>query len=210
MSDDLKKRFHINKWKGGGEETVSGKGSTLAFTAPLRPALEALFKRLNVKTLLDAPCGDFNWMSHVNLDGIDYVGLDIIEDVIEQNRARHGGKGREFRTADITTDPLPRADLMLCRDCTFHLPLSFVWQILENFVRSGSPYLLLTQHNNATNIDMPKPGGYQPRNLLVEPFNLPRPAPENWLVDNPERKGNRHMCLWTAAEVQSALERRKP
>jgi hypothetical protein len=205
MNGELKKAFHVNKWKGGGEETVSGKGSTLAFTAPLRPALEALFKRLDVKTLLDAPCGDFNWMNHVDLGGARYVGLDIIDEVIERNSARYARSDREFRVADITTDPLPKADLMLCRDCAFHLPFSYVWRLLENYLRSGIPHLLMTNHTNVANIDMPKPGGYQSRNFFAEPFLLPQPPREDWLVDNPEGTGHRFLCLWTSEQIAEGL-----
>jgi len=209
MGSDLKNYFHINKWKGGGEETVSGKGSTLAYTAPLRPALERLFHKLGVRTLLDAPCGDFNWMNHVDLHGIRYIGLDIVDDVIAKNSSLYGRSDREFRTADITADLLPRADLMLCRDCAFHLPFSFIWRLLENFARSGTPYLLMTNHTNGGNTDLPKPGGYQSRNFLGAPFFLPRPPPEHWLIDDPEGRGNRYLCLWASDEIGGALERAK-
>jgi hypothetical protein len=208
VAGKFKSNFHVNRWKGGGTETVSGKGSTLAYTAPLRPALEALFMKLGVKTLLDAPCGDFNWMSHVNLSGIRYTGLDIIEDVIAQNIARHAREGREFRVADIRMDPLPRADLMLCRDCMFHLGFADIWRVLDNFARSGTPRILMTHHTVPANIDLPE-GGYQSRNFLEAPFFLPRPAPESWLLDNPEGRGNRYLCLWSADEIRDAVARAK-
>lgn len=207
MGSELKAQFHTSRWTGGGAETVSGKGSTLAYTAPLRPALEALLRRLEVKKLLDAPCGDFNWMNHVDLAGIRYVGLDINDEVIAENCRRYASADRQFFAADISADPLPRADLMLCRDCTFHLPFAYISRLLENFVRSGTPYLLMTNIMVGENIDLPKAGGYKARNFLITPFLLPRPAPENWLVDSPEGKGNRYLVLWTAAEIAEALER---
>jgi hypothetical protein len=209
MSSDLSEYFHTKKWAGGGAETVSGKGSTLAFTAQLRPALEAILRRLSAKVFLDAPCGDFNWMSKVNLQDIKYIGVDIIDSLVAENQRRYGGPDREFCAADISSDPLPKADLMLCRDCTFHLPIAFVWRILENFGRSGIPYLLTTQINNNGNADMPKPGGYQSRNFLLDPFLLSRPKPENWLVDDPRGKGNRYLCLWSSHEIRDAIERAK-
>src|SRR5215470_10844794 len=70
--DDLAETFSAiyqnNSWRNS--ESVSGRGSTLARTSVLREALPILLKELNCQCLLDAPCGDFNWMRQVRLDGI--------------------------------------------------------------------------------------------------------------------------------------------
>jgi hypothetical protein len=95
---------------------------------------------------------------------------------------------------------------MLCRDCMFHLPFADIWRVLENFARSGTPRLLMTNHTIAENVDLPG-GGYQSRNFLEAPFLLPRPAPRNWIIDHPEGRGNRYLCLWSSTEVNEALER---
>jgi hypothetical protein len=36
----------------------------------------------DVKSLLDIPCGDFHWMRRVNLQGLSYVGADIVRELI--------------------------------------------------------------------------------------------------------------------------------
>jgi hypothetical protein len=41
--------------------------------------------------LLDIPCGDFNWMKLLNL-GVDYIGADIVGELIAENRRRFGAK----------------------------------------------------------------------------------------------------------------------
>src|SRR3712207_7875432 len=48
-------------------ESYSGRGSELGATESLRSYLPQLFERLNIKTFLDAPCGDWNWMRQVDL-----------------------------------------------------------------------------------------------------------------------------------------------
>ena len=74
--------YEENRWHNG--ESKSGLGSTLAFTKRLRVDLEALFEGLNATSLLDAPCGDFNWMRHVQLPaGCAYMGRDIVPKLIE-------------------------------------------------------------------------------------------------------------------------------
>jgi hypothetical protein len=46
--------YRTNAW--GMEESVSGPGSTLSYTAKLRAELPRLVHALGVRTLLDAPC----------------------------------------------------------------------------------------------------------------------------------------------------------
>src|SRR5262245_66529053 len=74
--------YQNNSWRNS--ESVSGRGSTLARTSVLRETLPILLKELNCQCFLDAPCGDFNWMRQVGLDGIQYVGIDIVADLIDR------------------------------------------------------------------------------------------------------------------------------
>src|SRR3990167_7338614 len=71
----------------GSTESASGRGSELGATEALRTWLPELFQKLGVTSVLDAPCGDWNWMQHVDLAGIDYTGADIVASVIEHHQA---------------------------------------------------------------------------------------------------------------------------
>src|SRR3954447_10273298 len=80
--------YDTNTW--GGAESRSGPGSTRARGAELAPALLELFASHSVGTLLDAPCGDFNWMRDIAPHLASYVGVDIVEELIADNNARYG------------------------------------------------------------------------------------------------------------------------
>ena len=54
-------------------ESASGPGSTLGATEPFRAMLPEIIRNLNVRSLLDAGCGDFNWMKEVDLRTIEYI-----------------------------------------------------------------------------------------------------------------------------------------
>ena len=67
-------------WAWDQNESRSGIGSMFEHTAVIRSELEQLCARLQIKSLLDAPCGDFNWMRHVNLPpNCQYIGYDTIQ-----------------------------------------------------------------------------------------------------------------------------------
>ncbi|WP_162417419.1 class I SAM-dependent methyltransferase [Cyclobacterium roseum] len=157
-------------------ESVSGTGSDVNQTNVIIPELERLFHELEVTSILDAPCGDFNWMNQVNLDGINYLGIDIVEDLIRFNRSKYWNKrGVKFKTGDIITGDLPRVDLILCRDCLVHFSFADIKKTLVNFKKSGSKYLLATSFfDRNSNTDIPT-GYWRPLNLQKPPFNFPPP-----------------------------------
>jgi len=152
-------------------ESRSGGGSHIETTRNLRKALPELWKKYSIKTFLDAPCGDYNWMKEVNKDGIEYLGIDIVDELIESNK-KYEDKNVKFKILDITKDELPKTDMIFCKDCLQHLSFENVHKALNNFKKSGSKYLLVTSYPlTKKNIDI-KNGDYRPLNLFIEPFNL--------------------------------------
>ncbi|MGV2915525.1 class I SAM-dependent methyltransferase [Streptomyces alfalfae] len=161
---------------GDDAESHSGLGSNLAQTAALRAELPILLAELGVSSVLDAPCGDFYWMSKVDL-GIDtYIGADIVPELIERNQKNYARTNLDFRVLDLTRDRLPQVDLVFSRDCLVHLGDDDIHRALENIRRSGSMYLAATTFTErAKNADDIEAGGWRPLNLQRAPFLLPEP-----------------------------------
>jgi hypothetical protein len=157
-------------------ESRSGGGSTLAATTMVREQLPALLEKLNVRTMLDAPCGDFNWMSQTNLSSVQYIGLDIVSEMVRANQSRYGNPIRKFMQGDIVHDTLPEADLIFCRWCLPHLSHQDVMRAVTNFKKSKAKYLLTTTYPALKKNSEIMSGGV-PRfvNLQIAPFNFPQP-----------------------------------
>jgi hypothetical protein len=169
--------YRTNRW--GSAETRSGTGSERARTKQVAVELSRLIGELRIRSVLDIPCGDFNWMQDVSLDGIRYSGYDIVAELISANCVRHGGPGRSFDVLDFTVDPVPsrdlNADLILCRDALVHLSYQHIFAALKHFHDSGSKYLLTTTFlDTKANVDI-GPGWWRPVNMQLSPFSLPVP-----------------------------------
>lgn len=192
--------YEKNIW--GSAESRSGAGSTLAETAAVRAALPDLLRELRVRALLDVPCGDFHWMRDVDLDGIDYLGGDIVPALVEANNAAYAAPGCRFRRIDLLVDVLPAADAVMCRDCLVHLPNALALQALDNLRRSGARWLLATTFPATVhNEDIPL-GHWRPVNLQRPPFNLP---PPHRLVreGNPDpRYADKSLGVWAIADLE--------
>ncbi len=176
---DEKERFtHIfrtNLWSGG---SVSGPGSDDDQTRALRAELPAMMRRLGVRSLLDLPCGDFNWLAGAELDLDWYLGADIVDELVRRNQQRYARAdgGLRFVPLDLLRDPLPRADAVLCRDCLVHFGFADIRRALANLRASGSRYLITTTFTQlSTNVDIPT-GDWRPLNLCREPFGFPEPV----------------------------------
>ena len=122
-------------------ESASGPGSRLDRTASVRNGLPQLVREYQWRTLLDIPCGDFNWMKDTPLD-LDYLGADIVEELIAKNQERYGSTGRAFRRLDLTRNDLPRVDAILCRDCLVHLSFAHIRAGLRNIRGPNRPISL--------------------------------------------------------------------
>jgi len=157
-------------------ESVSGPGSGLVRTEVFRDKIAVLLRDIQARSLLDGGCGDFNWMKEVELELDRYIGIDVVPELIQQNQERYGDLAKSFIDLDITRDPLPRADVILCRDCLVHFSYEDIFATLRNFRRSESTYLLTTTFIKlAENSDI-KSGGWRPLNLQLPPFGFSEPA----------------------------------
>ena len=196
--------FRENRWRS--EESVSGPGSNRAATNMLQRVLDQVFARTAARSILDAPCGDLNWMRHITLPPeTKYIGGDIVPDLVEELRARFEAEDRRFVMLDIVSEPLPAADLWLCRHVLMHLSNEEVRQVLENFARSEIRYLLVDNHSFIRNNADIRSGGWRHLNLRRAPFNLPKPL-ARYPNSNPPSAPD-DLYLWEQGQIRAALNR---
>lgn len=199
---DLAARFRriheTNLW--GAESSTSGLGSEDAATADLRRQLPELLAALGASSLLDAPCGDGGWIAKVEL-GAAYVGVDIVPELIARLRER--ASERTYLLADITRDPLPRADAILCRDCLVHLGFARIAEALANFRRSGATWLIATSFPDLeTNVDC-EDGDWRPLNFERAPFLWGPPARvlREGCTEDGGRWADKSLAAWRIADL---------
>lgn len=157
-----------------GDSSVSGSGSNTVQTDEISKKIPLLIKNLNITSLLDLPCGDFNWMDKLNIP-VNYIGGDIVKGLIEKNIKKYKSENREFLVLDIINDSLPSTDLILCRDCFVHLSNNDILKAVQNIKKSKCQYLLTTTFVECdTNEDIIT-GDWRVINLQKEPFNFPEP-----------------------------------
>lgn len=179
-----------------------GTGSRMENTQNIREQLPAALEHLGCTSMLDAPCGDYSWMSTITWpEDFGYIGADIVEQMI--NTLKSQWPTVDFRHLDIIHDPLPAADVMFCRDCLVHLPWADIKKVIENVVASDIKYLATTSflHGDQEEITT---GRHRPINLQQAPSNFPEPVYAIEDQDAPEL--GKHMMFWSKSQLTAALE----
>ncbi|HZZ44093.1 MAG TPA: class I SAM-dependent methyltransferase [Tepidisphaeraceae bacterium] len=200
--------YHANGFRG--TESVSGPGSDLEQTAILRTVIPRLLKSLYVRTMLDCPCGDFHWMKLVDLPVEKYIGGDVVAELAAENQKQFGSAQREFRQINLLNDPLPEADILLCRDCLVHLTTREIGQAIQNIRRSPITFLLTTTFPATTaNRELESTHGAKPKwrplNLQLPPFNFPAPLEiiNEHCTEKNGRYPDKSLGLWKVADLPS-------
>lgn len=165
--------YEENRWNC--DESASGKGSTLKSTGLLRRRLSSLLSDLDIRTLVDAPCGDLNWMRHLDYTFSTYIGVDIVPELVQRLRNDIVTPNWRFEVGDISSDVLPTADAVLCRDCLGHLPYEPALRAVENWKRAGFTYVITTTFPGETNREGIL-GRWRRINMQAAPFNFPVPV----------------------------------
>jgi len=206
---DLRGRFEriytTNLWSD--PESRSGVGSALDSTRALRAELPGALRQLETRVLLDAPCGDFTWMQHVDLEGIDYIGGDIVASIVAANERQYSSDSRRFVELDLTRDALPKADVLLCRDCLVHLSYANIAAVFANIVRSEIRFVLMTSFpGRGDNADV-RDGDWRPLDFEAPPFSLP--SPQLTIVEQCEEEEgsywDKSLLAWRAEDLSYAI-----
>jgi Methyltransferase domain len=193
--------YRTAAWRLDEGQSLSGPGSDLQSTEDVRDTLPLVLNGLGVRVLLDAGCGDFNWMKTIELS-CRYIGIDIVSSVIQTNQAAYGNADRSFVCADIIHDPLPPVDAVICRELLFHLSYEQCFRALKNLVKTDARYYLLTSNRGYwLNFDIAT-GDWRELNLEVAPFHLP---PPRLAIRDDFQFPDRFIGVWGRDELHARL-----
>lgn len=153
------KIYTNNVWGGEAGTFCSGSGSQIAVARKYCEMVKEFVMRHDVKTILDLGCGDFNVGKNLQVQGAKYVGIDIVQPLIDRNINEFGSNNIEFRCVNIIVDELPEADLVLVRQVLQHLSNDQILKVLNKLKKY--PFVLVSEHYPAEgvhvvpNIDKP-------------------------------------------------------
>lgn len=195
LEDEFSRIVASRAWSSG--ETPCGPGSMIEACSTVLKVLPEWIAKFQITSIADLGCGDFHWMSRLDLSGIEYDGYDVVQELISSNQSRHSGPNIRFHHADFMTIPVPKVDLIVCKDVLPHLPNDLVLRALGTIQASGSRLLAATTAVGwaVAKREGLRIGGFSPVDLEALPFLMGAPL---GAVEVPMKPGNpqKLFSLW--------------
>ena len=142
----MRQIYDKHLWGGDDLDFYSGEGSHKSKI--IKPYIKAVSEFLKSKesklTVLDLGCGDFNIGKHFIAYSEKYIGVDIVDSLIERNKSKFKADNLEFYCLDISKDKLPKADCVILRQVLQHLSNAEIKEILN--LLPNYKYIILTEH----------------------------------------------------------------
>jgi hypothetical protein len=179
------------------QDSLSGVGSVREATGEMAAQLSAFLREVGCRQLVDIGCGDFNWMRTVTGD-FEYLGIDVVPQVIEANEAQYAHLRRRFICLDATSSPIESGDVALCREVLFHLSFRDGRKLMHNIKAAGFKHVLFTTDSAVWfNSDI-RTGDFRRINLRRAPYGLP--VPKRQLTDDKVSAG-RALAVWQGTDL---------
>ena len=166
MRERFENIYTSDEWGNG-----SGPGSSIVHMLGYIEFIESFVAQHRIKSVVDLGCGDWQFTRYVNWGCAQYLGLDIVEAVINENNARYSTDKIRFRLYSGKPSDLPGGDLLIAKDVLQHLSNSNVHRYLSCLNRYR--YSLLTNCVNPSGatpqVDI-NDGDFRPLDVRNPPF----------------------------------------
>lgn len=162
-------RIYLNNEWGCG----SGEGSLPVHTSSYVRFLESFIRKNNIKSVVDAGCGDWQFSRLVDWGDTSYIGYDVVESVVREDTKKYASNRIKFIHYSGNPHELPSADLLICKDVLQHLPNASVSAFLGELNKYRC--CLLTNCVNPRGVTVNQDistGEFRYLDLRLPPFNL--------------------------------------
>ena len=144
--------FYSNgMWSMLGGGSKSGLGSSIKYTKSYSENLVDIIEKYNINKVFDCSCGDWFWMQHLEKSFKYYVGNDICEKLIYDNKNKFECDNIKFVSNDMLSQMKTLSDfefdLSICRHTFEHLPTDYNIECIKE-IKRVSRYAIITSSNH--------------------------------------------------------------
>jgi len=191
-------KFTIN---GASVQEHDRGASSILGTQRLRSQLPKLFLGYNINSMFDAGCADGVWQ-HLLCEFVEYHGGEINSNMVKSANTLY--PRLDIKEFDILADDIPSVDVLFVRDVSIHFSTVEKKLLLQNFIKSNVPWILITHMGEASdNTDIVSDQFIHTAitNWCLPPWNWPTPKDEIWEFS----PGGRSMALWHRDQIQDLI-----
>ena len=152
-----------------GKEKGSGAGSRPKFNKEYILFLENFLRDNDIKSVIDFGCGDWQFSRYIDWGSVDYLGLDIVDTVIEDNK-------KQFSQYSFVSDTdvfkyLEGREFIIIKDVIMHWPNEEILSFLDKLVTYDIKILLVNVFGQSKNRRLKRVGGFSRLDYDKFPLN---------------------------------------
>lgn len=157
-----------------GQGQGSGGGSSPQITVEYRKFLKQFLKDYNIKSVVDLGCGDWQFSRLIDWDGINYLGLDCVKTIIQDNKEKFENDNVKFKFAEAHEKVKEYADLLIVKDVMIHWTNSEIINFYNQLIKDKNfKYVLITNQIGTENINEDIiTGQFHNIDINCKPFNF--------------------------------------
>ena len=190
--------YSSDMWGGG-----SGFGSRPENATAYMSMLRGIFSSKAIKTIADLGCGDWQLMEKIKVpNGAIYKGFDLVESVIETNKAKHAAENIHFFKIENLNDFINvKADLLIVKDVIQHWSHEQVKFFLEKILPNFKYALITNCYIKGINAPDLKLGDFHPIDLQAAPFDeITRKMNIKFFMDYPSHGNIKRVYIFENAQ----------
>jgi len=151
----------------------SGHGSLPSVTITYRNLLEQFIKINDIKSVVDYGCGDWQFSRLVDWNNVEYTGIDIASNVIQDNLKKYSANNVKFIETPADSNDVPPADLLIIKDVLQHLSDDEVKLFIKNILPRFKFALITNCTEPLSDLNRAiSSGEFRPLDISKSPFNL--------------------------------------
>ena len=180
LQDIFSEIYFKNKWGGRPGEFYSGPGSEGIYAEKFCNTVNDFIKSLGKKVcVVDVGCGDFRIGGKIISKNVDYIGVDVVLELISRNKQLYEKENVKFLCLDVANQELPDGDVCLLRQVLQHLSNKDIKMILDKVRKFKYVFVTETYPTKIESCNKDQPSGQDTRFykksavcLEKEPFNV--------------------------------------
>lgn len=157
-----------------GQGQGSGGGSSPQITVEYRKFLKQFLKDYNIKSVVDLGCGDWQFSRLIDWNGINYLGLDCVKTIIQDNKEKFENNNIKFEFSEAHEKIKESADLLIVKDVMIHWTNNEIIKFYSGLIKGNKfKYVLMTNQIGTENLNEDiVTGQFHNIDINRKPFNF--------------------------------------
>tara|TARA_R100000963_G_C4617781_1_gene86203 strand:- start:80 stop:682 length:603 start_codon:yes stop_codon:yes gene_type:complete len=100
--------------------------------------LQSIINEKGIQSICDIGCGDWGFSQYINFAGVQYLGIDCVKSVIDDNKRKYEKENINFQHKSIDANYIPEGfDLIIVKDVIQHWEDDEILHYMDHIIKKN-------------------------------------------------------------------------